>query len=73
MAYFDDYQDFPVGNAWGYMPIPKLIEILQSLPQDGFVSTGFNSLPVMTVWNGEMKQIGMIEPHHETFDRWGEE
>jgi hypothetical protein len=59
----------PPGNAYGYMSIAKLMGILQLLQTRGakYISTGFNSLPVMTVFNADLEQIGIIEPHRESY------
>ena len=68
MAYFTEWTSWPPGNPFGYIPIPKLLEILVTLPQDGFITTGFNGLPVMTILDKDLKHIGMIEPQHESVE-----
>jgi len=67
MAYFENWKNLPHGCPYGYMPIPKLIEILQALPADHFISTGW-SLPVMTVYDRYLHRTGMIQPHEETYE-----
>ena len=68
MAFFKDWEKSPPGNPFGCVPIPKLMEMLTKIPQDGFISTGFNGLPVMTVFDKDLKQIGMIHPHREELE-----